>query len=100
MHFVPEAEADRQGAEVAAAAKDPASRAVIKKALVAAARDEAHYVRRRAVDGLVHLGDAESIAIVEDLARRDPCVDTTPGRQGSRPVREAAEGALRARSGR
>jgi hypothetical protein len=81
-------------------AKDGQSTAIIKNALALAARDAAHQVRRRAVAGLVRLGDAESIAIVEELARSDAYVDTSPGRQGSRPVREAAEEALRSRSGR
>jgi hypothetical protein len=78
-------------------AKDTKSRAIIKKALAAAARDTDYHVRGRAIPGLVRLGDAESIAIVEDLARNDAYVDNTPGRKGSRPVREDAEQALLSR---
>ena len=81
-------------------AKDAQSRVIIKNGLTLAARDAAHSVRRRAVPGLVRLGDAESIAIVEQLALSDAYVETQPGREGTRPVREAAEQALRSRSGR
>jgi HEAT repeat protein len=81
-------------------AKDVKSRVIVKNALALAARDPMHLVRRRAIGGLVLLGDAESIAIVEELARSDAYIETQPGRQGRRPVREAAEEALRSRSGR
>jgi hypothetical protein len=80
------------------AAKDPKSRGVIKKALIAAGRDQEPTVRRRAVEGLVRLGDEESIAIVENLASNDAYVEMSAGREGSRPVREAAEQALRQRN--
>jgi hypothetical protein len=78
-------------------ANDAASRSIIKKVLIMASRDREDQVRTRSVTGLVRLGDPESIAIVENLARNDPYVDTLPGREGTYPVREAAEQALRSR---
>jgi hypothetical protein len=73
----------------------PASRAVIKRALVQAAKDNDPIVRRSAVDGLVTLGDAESIAIVDQLARNDPYQADFPGKEGKFLVREAAANALK-----
>jgi len=78
-------------------ANDAASRSTIKKVLTTAARDSDYHVRKRSIAGLVRLGDRESIAIVEDLARNDPFVSTEAGRNGTRPVREAAEQALLSR---
>ncbi|HEY7186183.1 MAG TPA: hypothetical protein VH436_06525 [Vicinamibacterales bacterium] len=75
-------------------ANDAPSRSLIKRVLTTAARDKEYLVRRRSVAGLVRLGDPESIAIVRNLALKDPYIDTLPGREGTYPVREAAENAL------
>ena len=68
-----------------------------RNVLTRPARDPEYRVRRRSVAGLVRLDDPKSIAIVEDLARNDAYVDTLPGREGTYPVREPAEKALRSR---
>ena len=78
-------------------AKDAQARALIKKALMNAAKDEHYLVRGRAAAGLVRVGDAESIAIVKELAENDPYVDVVPFGKGGYPVREAAARALKGR---
>ena len=82
-----------------AIAGDPASRFLITDTLRASARDHSYLVRARAVEGLVQLGDADSIAIVKELASSDPY--TYPAeyaeRKGRYPVREAAAAVLKAR---
>jgi len=74
---------------------DAASRSKIKEALMRAASDENPFVRRNAVEGLVRVGDQESIALVEEIARSDPY--QAAHKQGAYLVREAAAKALKSR---
>ena len=80
-------------------ANDRPSRRVISDTLRSAASDRSYIVRGRAAEGLVQLGDADSIAIVKELARSDPY--TYPPeyteRAGRYPVREAAAAALKSK---
>ena len=80
-------------------ASDSASRRTLRDTLRSTARDTSYLVRARAAEGLVQLGDPDSIAIVKELASKDPY--TYPPeyteRAGRYPVREAAAAALKAR---
>ena len=82
-----------------AIADDQTSRQIITAALTSAANDSSYLVRSRIVEGLVQLGDPESISIVRQLAREDPYVYPPEyvDRQGRYPVREAAAAALKSR---
>jgi HEAT repeat protein len=71
----------------------PASRTIIKTALVRAAKDDYPVVRLNY--GLVALGDPESIAIVDELARNDPY--GADFKNGEFLVRDAAAKALKNR---
>ena len=64
-----------------------------------AAADGYPVVRKNAAKGLVRLGDRQSIALVERMARDDPYQADYPGKEGRYVVREAATEALRSRSG-
>lgn len=81
--------------EASEIANDPVSRSKIKAALIRAATDNDPFVRREAVDGLARVGDQESIALLEKIARTDPY--RADFLQGTYVVREAATKALQAR---
>jgi HEAT repeat protein len=77
---------------------NPAAKATIKTALVRATKDDDPFVRINALEGLVALGDAESLAIVDRLARDDPYRADYPGKEGKFLVRDAAGNALKRRT--
>ena len=85
--------------ENADVSKDPVSKSKIKAALMRAGSDIDFSVRMSAIDGLVLLGDGQSIAIVERMAKADPFrADGIPGLEGRYPVRERAAAALKGRN--
>lgn len=73
---------------------DEATMVIIRNAIITASTDEYPFVRIRAIDGLMQLGDQEAIALIEQIAQSDSY------RAEYRPdmpylVREAAMEALR-----
>ena len=78
---------------------DFASRAKIKAALTRGSSDANFVVRMNTIDGLLRLGDQQSIAIVDKIAKSDPYrSDGVPGLEGRYIVRERAAKALKARN--
>jgi hypothetical protein len=73
------------------------SREDLKIGLVKSTQDENHYARMSAVDGLAELvrqGDSDVLALIERIAQDDPYNAQAGRKNGSYPVREAAQRAL------
>ena len=78
---------------------NPVSRDKIKNAIIRSAKDNNHYTRISAINGLEKLslhGDGDAVKLLEQLAQNDPFESVQQGGKSNEyPVRDAANKALR-----